>query len=74
MQDQYGRLVSHEDFPGRLQPIYFGYTFCPDVCPDLAGREWPVALTLLGDQAEQVQPIFITVDPQRDTLNCCANT
>lgn len=66
MQDQYGRLVSHEDFPGRLQLIYFGYTFCPDVCPTSLAV-MARALTLLGDQAEQVQPIFITVDPQRDT-------
>jgi protein SCO1/2 len=66
MRDQYGRTVSVEDFEGRLQVIYFGYTFCPDVCPT-ALAVLAQALRLLGDDAEQVQPIFITVDPARDT-------
>lgn len=66
LMDQYGRSVSQEDFPGRLQLIYFGYTFCPDVCPtSLAVMSQ--ALRLLGEQADAVQPIFITVDPTRDT-------
>ena len=66
MMDQHGRSVSHEDFRGRLQLIYFGYTFCPDICPTSLAV-MAQALRLLGEEAEQVQPIFITVDPQRDT-------
>ena len=72
MMDQCGRSVSHEDFRGRLQLIYFGYTFCPDVCPtSLAVMSQ--ALRMLGDDADQIQPIFITVDPQRDTPELLAD-
>jgi protein SCO1/2 len=46
--------------------IYFGYTYCPDICPTSLAV-MAQALSLLGDDAEQIQPIFITVDPQRDT-------
>ncbi|MGB5562424.1 MAG: SCO family protein [Sedimenticolaceae bacterium] len=71
MRDQYGRTVSEDDFPDQFQLIYFGYTFCPDICPtSLAVMSQ--ALRLLGDEAEQVQPIFITVDPQRDTTEVLA--
>lgn len=66
MMDQYGRSVSQEDFPGQLQLIYFGYTFCPDICPTSLAV-MAQALRLLGDDAEKIQPIFITVDPLRDT-------
>ncbi len=61
-----GRSVTNNDFLGSFQLIYFGYTFCPDICPtSLASAAQ--ALALLGSDAEQVQPIFITVDPARDT-------
>jgi len=66
MMDQHGHAVSQADFRGRLQLIYFGYTFCPDVCPTSLAV-MAQALRMLGDDAQQVQPIFITVDPQRDT-------
>lgn len=66
MMDQYGQSVSDQDFRGRLQLIYFGYTYCPDICPTSLAV-MAQALSLLGDDAEQIQPIFITVDPQRDT-------
>ena len=71
LTDQYGRTVSQEDFRGRLQLIYFGYTFCPDICPTSL-VVMSQALQLLGDDADQVQPIFITVDPQRDTREILA--
>jgi protein SCO1/2 len=64
--DQDGKRVSDRDFAGRYRLIYFGYTFCPDVCPtDLARNA--KALVAAGDVAGNVQPIFITVDPERDT-------
>ncbi len=66
MMDQFGRSVSNDDFPGRLQLIFFGYTFCPDICPTSLAV-MAQALNLLGEDAEQIQPIFITVDPERDT-------
>ena len=65
--DQHGATRTDAEFRGRFMLIYFGYTYCPDVCPtELAtmGR----ALDLLGDAGERVQPIFITVDPERDTV------
>lgn len=61
-----GRTVTEADFRGRFMLIYFGYTNCPDICPmdtSALGR----ALDLLGPAASKVQPLFITVDPARDT-------
>lgn len=57
---------SDRDFRGRLMLVYFGFTYCPDVCPtDLMAIGQ--ALDQLGPDAEMVQPLFITVDPERDT-------
>jgi cytochrome oxidase Cu insertion factor (SCO1/SenC/PrrC family) len=58
--------VSLSDFRGKVVLLYFGFTFCPDVCPiDLA----LIAQTLnsLGKSGDQVQPLFVTLDPARDT-------
>jgi cytochrome oxidase Cu insertion factor (SCO1/SenC/PrrC family) len=61
-----GKPRSDRDFRGKLMIVYFGYTFCPDVCPaDLMAITQ--ALDALGPLAESVQPVFITVDPERDT-------
>ena len=66
LTDHTGRLRSDTEFRGRLMIVYFGYTFCPDVCPtDL--QAITMALNALGPLARQVQPIFITIDPERDT-------
>lgn len=61
-----GRSVTSEDFRGRLQLISFGFTSCPDVCPTTL-LEMTHVLAALGARAHHLQPIFITVDPQRDT-------
>jgi protein SCO1/2 len=66
LMNQYGQTVTHEDFPGQFQLISFGYTFCPDICPTTLSSVGYV-MELLGEDAQQVQPIFISVDPQRDT-------
>ena len=66
LQDPNGRSISNEDFSGRFQLIAFGYTYCPDVCPTTL-VEMAAILKQLGDQAERLQPIFITIDPERDT-------
>jgi len=64
--DQNGRHRTDVEFRGKLMLLYFGYTFCPDVCPtDL--KAIASAIDALGAAAGSVQPIFITVDPQRDT-------
>ena len=66
LTDHTGRLRSDSEFRGRLMIVYFGYTFCPDVCPtDL--QAITMALSALGPLATEVQPIFITIDPERDT-------
>ena len=66
LTDQTGRQRSDTEFRGKLMVVYFGYTYCPDVCPaDLMAITQ--ALEALGPAAEAVQPIFITIDPERDT-------
>jgi cytochrome oxidase Cu insertion factor (SCO1/SenC/PrrC family) len=66
LTDQNGRPRSDADFGGKLMIVYFGYTHCPDVCPsDLMAITQ--ALEALGPAAEGVQPVFITIDPERDT-------
>ena len=61
-----GERVTDRDFRGRFMLIYFGYTSCPDVCPTtLITVE--AALQELGPKASRVVPLFITVDPTRDT-------
>ena len=66
--DQEGKRQTDQDFRGRLMLVYFGFTNCPDVCPtDL--QEITLAMRGLGEHAESVQPIFITVDPERDTVS-----
>ena len=66
LTDQNGQKRSDSEFRGKLMIVYFGYTFCPDVCPaDLMAITQ--ALDALGPSAEGIQPLFITVDPERDT-------
>jgi cytochrome oxidase Cu insertion factor (SCO1/SenC/PrrC family) len=61
-----GKPLALEDFRGKVVLLYFGYTYCPDVCPtDLAAIA--VMLRSLGAQAGEVQPLFITLDPSRDS-------
>lgn len=64
--DHESRPVTGEFFKGRLMLVYFGYTFCPDVCPT-ALTDMGDALGILGAAADKVTPVFITVDPERDT-------
>ena len=66
LEDGNGRQVAERDFRGKYLLIYFGYTFCPDVCPTTL-TEAADALERLGPKADRLQPIFITVDPKRDT-------
>jgi protein SCO1/2 len=66
LMDSRGRAVTNEDFPGRYQLISFGYTFCPDVCPTTLAAMTQI-LRQLGDRADRLQPIFVSVDPERDT-------
>jgi protein SCO1/2 len=66
LTDQYGKPRSLRDFRGKFVLLYFGYAFCPDVCPtDLAAMAQ--AIRALGPEGEKVQPVFVTLDPERDT-------
>ncbi|GBD41414.1 hypothetical protein HRbin39_00795 [bacterium HR39] len=64
--DASGRTVTDRDFRGRWMLIFFGSTFCPDVCPTTLGTV-AVALERLGPLADSVAPVFVSVDPERDT-------
>lgn len=61
-----GKRVRDTDYRGKLMVVYFGFTYCPDICP--AGLQViSAALDQLGKDADKVSPLFITVDPERDT-------
>ena len=66
LMDSRGRAISDQDFRGSFQLIAFGYTFCPDICPTTLA-EISLIMEKLGTRAEQLQPLFVTVDPERDT-------
>jgi protein SCO1 len=61
-----GTIVTDQTYRGKWLLVYFGYTFCPNSCPTTL-LAVAMALKKLGPDAAQVQPLFITVDPQRDT-------
>jgi cytochrome oxidase Cu insertion factor (SCO1/SenC/PrrC family) len=66
LTDQNGKQVTDKDFRGRYMLVFFGFTACPDICP--AGLQLIAAtLAKVGAKADKVAPIFISVDPERDT-------
>jgi protein SCO1/2 len=67
-----GRRVTEADYRGRIVMLYFGYTFCPDVCPTTLANVADI-LKRLGPDAERVRLLFVTVDPDRDTLPVLAD-
>lgn len=65
-----GETVRWEDFDGQYRMVYFGYAYCPDICPYDVQRMMQGFNSFAADEPElaaQVQPIFITIDPERDT-------
>jgi protein SCO1 len=64
--DQNGKAFSDADLKGKWSLIYFGYTHCPDACPTTLNAI-AIALDDLGPKRDAVRPVFITVDPERDT-------
>jgi protein SCO1 len=66
LQDGSGKTVTDRDFRGQYMLVYFGYTFCPDVCPTTLAAVAD-AMDKLGPDASKVRTVFITVDPKRDT-------
>ena len=70
--DHTGKAVTEESFDDRYLLVYFGYAYCPDVCPTellVMGQ----AVDELGELGEEVQPLFVTVDPARDTVEYLAD-
>src|SRR5262245_22984597 len=67
-----GQMVTDKTYRGKWTLIYFGYTFCPDACPTVL-TNLSIALNLLRNEADKVQPLFITVDPKRDTRQVLAD-
>ncbi len=66
LTDQDDRLVTADDYRGKVVLLYFGYTHCPDACPTTLAT-LATALRSLGPDAAKMQVLFVTVDPQRDT-------
>ncbi|MDN3920997.1 SCO family protein [Roseateles violae] len=66
LTDQDGRARSLADFKGKVLVVFFGYTQCPDVCPTTMAELAEVKRSL-GAEGEQVQGVFVTIDPERDT-------
>lgn len=64
--DPDGNVRTMADFKGKAVVMFFGYTQCPDICPTTL-TEMQQVMTLLGPQADKVQVLFVTVDPDRDT-------
>ena len=71
LTDHRGMVQTDEDFAGRWMLVFFGFTNCPDVCPTTLS-EVAAVMEGLGDEAAMVQPIFITIDPERDTPTALA--
>ena len=70
LQDADGNTVTNESLKGEWRLVYFGYTFCPDVCPvDAArmGRAYAEVEAAAPDLAQRLVPMFVTIDPERDT-------
>ncbi len=72
LTDHHGRLVTQADFRGKHLLIYFGYTFCPDVCPTSLST-MVEAMGAMGEAADAIVPVMITIDPDRDTVAALAD-
>ena len=70
--DQHGKTVTDRDFRGRYMLVFFGFTHCPDICPAEL-QVISASLDDLGSKAEEVVPIFVTLDPERDTPEVMAD-
>ena len=64
--DHHGQMRSLADFQGKATVVFFGYTACPDICPTMLAKLADV-MKVLGSDAERVQGLFVTLDPQRDS-------
>lgn len=67
LTDHNGKTVTEKNYGGTYKLIYFGFTFCPAICPTELAKITS-ALNTLGEDSKKIQPLFITVDPERDTV------
>jgi len=72
LTDHTGKRVTRADFAGRHMLVFFGFTSCPDICP-IALQTMAQAIDRLGPAGDRVVPVFITVDPERDTVERVAD-
>jgi len=72
MVDHTGRTVTERDFAGQSLLVFFGFTHCPDVCPTELGTI-AAAIDAMGPAGERVTPVFVTIDPERDTPDAIAD-
>ena len=72
LTDMQGKPVTDSSWPGRWKLVYFGYTYCPDVCPTEL-QTISSALDALGPEAAKIVPLFVTIDPARDTPTVLAD-
>ncbi|MFW0777839.1 MAG: SCO family protein [Rickettsiales bacterium] len=72
LTNQHGGVVKEEEFRGKLMLVFFGFTHCPDICP-IGTTTLSTLMEKLGDKADQLAPVFITVDPARDTPEVLKN-
>lgn len=72
LTDQYGKTVKSTDFKNRYMLVFFGFTHCPDICP-VTVSTLSKTMELLGKKADMIAPVFITVDPERDTPEVMKN-
>lgn len=66
LTDHTGKRVTDKDYRGKYLLVFFGYTYCPDICPTEL-QVMSAALDEMGPKGDAIQPIFVTVDPERDT-------
>lgn len=71
-KDHHGKPRTLADFQGKAVVLFFGYTFCPDICPTTLAR-FAEVMKLLGNDDERVQVLFVTLDPERDTAQKLAD-
>lgn len=72
LTDHHGKTVTEKDFAGKYMLVFFGFTFCPDVCPTTLSFVSQL-LDEIGEPAKQITPLFITIDPARDTAEMMAS-
>jgi len=72
LMNQDGETVTQDNFANQWRMIYFGFTYCPAICPTEL-QKMTQALNALGNKADQIQPLFISVDPERDTIEVMKN-